>query len=76
MDTSFFATLIIGLVSLNFYTKHLISKKNLSASTDMPLRIAWSIVHRIFLIAVINNFELLPKKKEAKKESNNSNTFL
>jgi hypothetical protein len=30
--------------------------------------IAWSIVHRLFLIVVINKVELLTKKKEAKKK--------
>jgi len=50
MDTSFFETLIIGLVSLNFYMKHLISKKSLSASRDIPLSIVGVIVHRLFLI--------------------------
>jgi len=50
-------------VSLNFYTKHLISRKDLSASRDIPLCIVGVIVHRLFLIAVINKFELLTKKK-------------
>ena len=73
---SFFTTLIIGLVSLNFYTKHLISEKNLSASADIPLSIVWSIVHRHFLIAVINIFSYQQRKKEPKKESSNSNIIL
>jgi len=70
---SFFVTLIIGLVSLNFYPKHLISKKNLSASKDVPLCTFGLIVHRFFVIVVRHKFELLTKKKVAKKKGNSNN---
>jgi hypothetical protein len=36
VDISFFETLIISLADLNFYPKHLISKKSLSASRAIP----------------------------------------
>jgi hypothetical protein len=64
---SLFKTLIIGLDSLNFYSKHLISKKSLSASAFVPLSTLVGIVHRLFMIVVIHKFQLFTKKKSNKK---------
>jgi hypothetical protein len=73
-DISFFETLIIGLVSLNFYLKQLIPKKNLSASTVVPSSTFGVIVHRFFLIVLSTKIEIITKKKVTKKKGNNSNT--
>lgn len=69
---SFFETLIIGLGNLNFYSKHLISKKSLSESAYVPLSTLVGIVHRPFMIVVINKFQLLTKKKVTKKKGNSN----
>ena len=63
-------------MSLNFYPKHLISEKDLSASADMPLCILSVLVHKPFLIALLTFFINLQRKKEAKKESSNNSNLL
>jgi hypothetical protein len=64
---SLFETLIIGMDSLNFYLKHLISKKNLSSSACVPLSTVVRIVHRLLTVVVIHKIQLSTKKKRNKK---------